>query len=403
MRLVIGIGGRSAPGLSFSAAPRDGRPVVGLRELAPAGLAAASAEASPLEIAEARARFEASGERAVAILGERRSWGIVENLAVADGTAGLLIFDEPADYIARRIADGGDLAGAAADWTAAAGRLLRAADVCRGAARVVSAGDIAAAPEEFAYFCETHFGLPVEARANVPPPLELSIALQYVSAHDEVRLLAEELSARAEVFGDRAQGAAELGEAALADLAVLREKEVEIDALRRDCAALTEQLRLVQYKAETYFRASRGKGAGADPAEAARLSAELDHARHEIAALKRSTSWKLTAPLRGVVRAAKKLTNGKLLLAERRQATMLRKSDLFDAAWYRRQYPDVVASRQDPATHYLRFGAAEGRSPSAKFDTSKYLKANPDVAAAGVNPLVHYLQYGRNEARPAGA
>jgi len=78
---------------------------------------------------------------------------------------------------------------------------------------------------------------------------------------------------------------------------------------------------------------------------------------------------------------------------------MLRNSDLFDAAWYCRKYPDVAASRQDPARHFLRFGASERRSPSAKFDSEKYLKSNPDVAASGVNPLVHYLQFGRKEAR----
>ena len=383
MRFVIGIGGRATPASGLSLAPRGGVRVLGLRDLAPSGLAAAGTEPSPLEIADAKARFEASGEDAVAVLGERRSWGILESLVTNGAASGLLIFDEPADYIARRIANGGDLQSAAADWTAASSRLLQAADACRAGARVVSSAEAAAAAEEFSYFCETQFGLPVDATASAPPALELTIALQYVAAHEELKLLAEELAARAETFGGREGLESELGEAALSDLAHLHEKAIEADDLRKDCAALTEQLRLVQYKAEAYFKAARGKEGGVSSAEKARLSAELEHARHEIAALKRSTSWKVSAPLRVVSRAVKKLANGKSVFSERKQISLLRNSDLFDADWYRQKYPDVAASRQDPARHFLRFGGAEGRSPSAKFDSAKYLKANPDVAAAG--------------------
>jgi hypothetical protein len=59
----------------------------------------------------------------------------------------------------------------------------------------------------------------------------------------------------------------------------------------------------------------------------------------------------------------------------------------------------VAAAGVDPAEHYLRFGAAEGRNPSPKFDTVYYLESNPDVAAAGVNPLLHYIQFGISEGR----
>ena len=81
---------------------------------------------------------------------------------------------------------------------------------------------------------------------------------------------------------------------------------------------------------------------------------------------------------------------------------MLRETDLFDAKWYLQKYPDVAALRLDPVKHFLRYGAGEGRSPSAKFDLAKYLKSNPDVAVAGVNPLIHYLQFGRSETRAEG-
>ncbi|MBU3076994.1 sulfotransferase family protein [Sphingomonas quercus] len=55
-------------------------------------------------------------------------------------------------------------------------------------------------------------------------------------------------------------------------------------------------------------------------------------------------------------------------------AELIRNSGLFDADWYRAAYPDVAASGLDPATHYLRIGAAEGRNPSPLFDTGFYAR-----------------------------
>lgn len=110
---------------------------------------------------------------------------------------------------------------------------------------------------------------------------------------------------------------------------------------------------------------------------------------------------------------------------------------LFDAGWYLSQYPDVLQSRIDPLTHFIRNGASEGRdphplfctswymreypevadegrnpledyilngveksrAPNPLFETGWYLRRNPDVAQAGVNPLRHYLEYGAAEGR----
>jgi len=59
----------------------------------------------------------------------------------------------------------------------------------------------------------------------------------------------------------------------------------------------------------------------------------------------------------------------------------------------------VAASKINPLVHYIRHGAAEGRSPHPQFDTVWYLKNNPDVAASGMNPLAHYLMRGVLEKR----
>ena len=81
------------------------------------------------------------------------------------------------------------------------------------------------------------------------------------------------------------------------------------------------------------------------------------------------------------------------------QLALINQSVFFDAAWYSEQYPDVKTAGIEPAEHYLKFGAIEGRNPSDKFDTSFYLTEYPDVAISGQNPLLHYLRYGQHEER----
>lgn len=86
-------------------------------------------------------------------------------------------------------------------------------------------------------------------------------------------------------------------------------------------------------------------------------------------------------------------------LAEPEAVAELRRSELFDAAWYESTYPDVPFLGLDPAEHYLWLGGRLGRSPSLAFDAQAYLALNTDVAQAGVNPLLHYLRYGHDEGR----
>jgi hypothetical protein len=143
----------------------------------------------------------------------------------------------------------------------------------------------------------------------------------------------------------------------------------------------------------------------------------------------RSWSWRLTLPLRELLRA------GRLLRA---LATAWR-SGLVAPGYYRARYPDVAASRIPPFWHYMNWGCRERRNPHPLFDaggylaqittpggpprnplldylgtgwrlglnphplfnTAGYLQANPDVARAGINPLAHYLLHGAREGRRA--
>ncbi len=78
---------------------------------------------------------------------------------------------------------------------------------------------------------------------------------------------------------------------------------------------------------------------------------------------------------------------------------MLAASDLFDAAFYLRAYPDVAEHGIDPATHFIVQGWQEGRRPNLYFDPLWYRGANTDVARAGVNPVLHYISAGEAEGR----
>ncbi|NVD39795.1 glycosyltransferase [Ensifer sp. HO-A22] len=75
-------------------------------------------------------------------------------------------------------------------------------------------------------------------------------------------------------------------------------------------------------------------------------------------------------------------------------ADLLSSSGYFDASWYLAMNADVAGSGIDALSHYLTYGAAEGRHPGPNFDSDAYLSQHPAVAASGTNPLVHFLRYG---------
>lgn len=96
-----------------------------------------------------------------------------------------------------------------------------------------------------------------------------------------------------------------------------------------------------------------------------------------------------------------RLLLGRALRVGREDPTLalIEASDLFDAGWYLRTYPDVAEAGDNPADHYLFHGAAEGRAASPRFDTAFYLARYPDVKESGLHPLVHYIQSGQGEGR----
>ena len=176
----------------------------------------------------------------------------------------------------------------------------------------------------------------------------------------------------------------------------------------------------------------------------------LNLARKDVKALRASTSWRITAPIRGVLdrvkgtrrtlsrglrpsfgagfgaaarrlgqrlkpvvkpvaiplaRRLRPVVNPLAKLLRRRGRVqddrLIQASGLFDPAWYLAEYPDVAKAGVDPLDHFLKKGWREGRNPSAGFDTLDYLKSYPAVARARENPLLDYLRDGRRRGRTA--
>ncbi|WP_311946262.1 glycosyltransferase [Halomonas piscis] len=88
-----------------------------------------------------------------------------------------------------------------------------------------------------------------------------------------------------------------------------------------------------------------------------------------------------------------------------KSADLIRASELFDAEWYLAEYADIARAMLDPAEHYLRHGAAEGRDPGPWFDTRHYLAQLPlkeGPLPQGQAPLLHYLRQGRAQGLTPG-
>lgn len=84
-------------------------------------------------------------------------------------------------------------------------------------------------------------------------------------------------------------------------------------------------------------------------------------------------------------------------------------TSIFDASFYAALYPDVAAAYGTDAAgmyrHFVQYGIAEGRQPSAEFNVQIYRSNYPDLNNAFGSDLAayyqHYIQYGKAEGRIA--
>ncbi len=76
---------------------------------------------------------------------------------------------------------------------------------------------------------------------------------------------------------------------------------------------------------------------------------------------------------------------------------IIKKSGLFDSAYYLLQNPDIREAKVDPLDHFINHGWKEARNPSTKFNLDRYLKKFPELLNGDLNPIVHYIQNGKPE------
>lgn len=89
--------------------------------------------------------------------------------------------------------------------------------------------------------------------------------------------------------------------------------------------------------------------------------------------------------------------NFKSELTDEDRICLIRRSALFDEAWYRQEYK--IAEDVDAAEHYFSEGWRLKYNPSRHFDGNAYLDFYDGVAHAKICPLYHYERYGRLEGR----
>lgn len=84
---------------------------------------------------------------------------------------------------------------------------------------------------------------------------------------------------------------------------------------------------------------------------------------------------------------------------EKRNIEIIKKSKLFNAEWYIKEYPDLKLKKEEAAKHYYSRGWIEGCNPSSDFKTAKYLAQNYDVKQLNICPLIHWEKCGKVEGR----
>lgn len=363
----------------------------------------------------------------------------------------LVLHRRPERIIATAMAAGQTAQQAIAEWKAQAEQLLAWLKRNRRSATVVEVDALLSAPETIEKLCDwlnircpRHLPvLPEEVQSSLEiSDLDLLLASQLMRQHEGGKELLGLLEASTLPLGESSfaeplfnieQLATQQEESKqaleqlhttqeeLERLSILKaELDLQLVAKEKDAASvieqlestrgqlkiqqeesnlLLEQLHMVQEELEqTCNRQQHLEAARKDEdAVLAVANGEIAKLHNELNSIKASRFYRLLK--RAETTPQRKTSTNKRKL--QRNIRKLNDSPLFDANWYQMTYADVAQQKMEPARHYIKFGAAEGRDPSPHFNTSWYLQVNPDVADSGINPLIHYMEHGEAEGRAA--
>ena len=318
-----------------------------------------------------------------------------------------LLFYLPADIaVASLVAAGADITDAAQSWLAHATKLLDIIREHRYRIMLFNAVEVLDAPDDFRNLCATRMKLrkldaPIgKVSFLAPDPVFLIASQRYLAHRRDYAHAQAELEARSQPIGNKGLRVSDDSETAKKVVSYHHQnltrftnaREEAQSKLQPDIDLLRSQLKTTQMLSEVYFQ--RHEDA---KREIMFLSKDIETHKTSLEAIKSSLSWRLSAPVRLLGKIGRRLR--RTPLSGMKDAYRIRSSSWFDAQWYREMYPDIRELKADPAVHYLRHGAAEGRNPGPRFSTRDYLLANPDVAATGANPLLHYILHGEAEGR----
>ena len=177
--------------------------------------------------------------------------------------------------------------------------------------------------------------------------------------------------------------------------AALDAKEAELAALREENGRLSIQVEQAARRVE----AADARAAQAE-ADAAALNAGWESLRTWVRAVVSRKAAEPAAPeqarsgLFGRIAASfrrKRTPDDPLSAALQQDASRVRASPLFDAAWYVASTPELASEGADPVLHYLTVGAARGQDPGPWFDSAEYVREHPELGSSGQNPLLHAI------------
>ncbi|BCL61195.1 hypothetical protein DGMP_18880 [Desulfomarina profundi] len=77
---------------------------------------------------------------------------------------------------------------------------------------------------------------------------------------------------------------------------------------------------------------------------------------------------------------------------------LIKRSQLFDHDYYRKNNPDIDERKMDLLVHFIKWGDRELRSPSIYFSSHYYLSQFSEKEQSVIVPLLHFL----HEGGPAG-
>ncbi|WOR15354.1 DUF616 domain-containing protein [Hyphomonas sp. FCG-A18] len=245
-------------------------------------------------------------------------------------------------------------------------------------------------------------------------------------AHSQVEIQTKQLSDYSTKL-DLAETEAAAARSETLDLSKLREADAEeLKKIRQELAELRKTPKLSAEATKAMKEAKdlqdRLKATEKELRQQSRqfwrLKDELSWSKGMIRQYEASTSWRVTRPLRTIMRSirglrtpntqselpppAKDLKSDHAVEATKKTAKSgtYNKSDIatlvaskaFDKTYYLSHYPESQLHPEGPEAHYLESGWRKGFKPNPTFDTKAYLAAHPDLKTVDTCPLLHFIK-----------